>query len=50
VRNYALETGGATAIEYALCAALMSAAIIAALSSMGGTVNGTLGVIVAALR
>jgi Flp pilus assembly pilin Flp len=45
-----LESGGATAIEYALCAALMSAAIIAALSSMGSTINGTLAVVMSAIR
>ncbi|HWC63434.1 MAG TPA: Flp family type IVb pilin [Rhizomicrobium sp.] len=50
MRSCAAETGGATAIEYALVAALMSAAIIAALSSMGGTVNGTLAVIASAVR
>ncbi|HWY60879.1 MAG TPA: Flp family type IVb pilin [Rhizomicrobium sp.] len=50
MRRFAAETGGATAIEYGLLAALMSMAIIAAFTNMGTTVNTTFVNIASALR
>jgi pilus assembly protein Flp/PilA len=50
VRRFVTDTGGATAIEYGLLAALMSLAIIAAFTSMGTSVNSTLNAAAAALR
>lgn len=50
MRRFVTETGGATAIEYGLLAALMSMAVIAAFTSMGITVNTTLAAVGTALR
>lgn len=38
--RFAQDESGATAIEYGLIAALISVVIIAAVSALGGTLNG----------
>ena len=40
-KRFAKDESGATAIEYALIASLLSVAIIAALQTLGGKVSGT---------
>ncbi|MGL4280310.1 MAG: Flp family type IVb pilin [Albidovulum sp.] len=40
-RTFANDESGATAIEYALIAALLSVAVIAALQTLGGKLSGT---------
>ncbi|MGL4280312.1 MAG: Flp family type IVb pilin, partial [Albidovulum sp.] len=40
-KNFAKDESGATAIEYALIAALLSVAVIAALQTLGGKLSGT---------
>jgi pilus assembly protein Flp/PilA len=50
VKRFAADAAGATAIEYGLLVALMSLAIITALTTMGTSVNGTLLNIASAVR
>jgi pilus assembly protein Flp/PilA len=50
VRGFVSDAAGATAIEYGLLVALMSLAIITALTSMGTSVNGTLANIASTIR
>jgi len=40
-KTFARDESGATAIEYALIAALLSVAVIAALQALGGKLSGT---------
>jgi len=40
-KTFAKDESGATAIEYALIAALLSVAVIAALQTLGGKLSGT---------
>jgi pilus assembly protein Flp/PilA len=40
VKDFAADSGGATAIEYALLGGLIALVIIASLTSIGGNVNG----------
>lgn len=40
-KNFAKDESGATAIEYALIAALLSVAVIAALQTLGGKLTAT---------
>jgi pilus assembly protein Flp/PilA len=39
VKNFANDTGGATSIEYTLCAMLIAVVIITALTTIGTQVN-----------
>jgi pilus assembly protein Flp/PilA len=50
VRGFAANESGTTAIEYGLLAALMSVAIIAAMTSTGTSLNGFLTTIASSLR
>ena len=50
MRSFAADARGATAIEYGLLVALLSLAVITALTTMGTTVNGTLQNIASTIR
>ena len=50
MRGFRADTSGATAIEYALLASLVAAVLVAAVTSMGTTVNHTLSSVATSLR
>lgn len=43
MKQFLRDESGATAIEYAILAAIISAALIAAIGAMGGSLNGIFG-------
>jgi pilus assembly protein Flp/PilA len=50
VKKFAANADGATAIEYALIAGLVSIMIVVWATSMGSTLNGTFTTVASALR
>lgn len=50
LRNFARDESGATAIEYGLIAALVSVAIIAALTSLGSKLTKTFQTVASSLK
>jgi pilus assembly protein Flp/PilA len=50
VKNFAADAGGATSIEYTLCAMLIAVVIITALTNIGTKVNSMIGAAATGLR
>jgi Flp pilus assembly pilin Flp len=50
VKTFAADAGGATSIEYTLCAMLIAAVIITVVTTIGGQVNGMIASVEPGLR